>query len=394
MSEPSPVVHVVVAGEVGGAERMLIDLARGNTDRPHTVALMTPSKRLRDLLLDARLTIDDRGTVREGPLPYIAQSLGPRDAAWLSQVISSRRAKIAHLHTFGSQVLGTRAARRMGSRIVRTEHSTRVYDDLTCWPFSRWSLRRANAVVCISEHVRRVAVARAPWAACMMQVVPNGVDLEKFVVAQWPDDPPDNRVRFVSVGRLEPRKGTDIALQALAHVPNAVLDIVGEGDDRDKLEKLRCKLGVTSRVRFLGFLSDVRQAVANADLALSSARAEGLGIALLEAMAAGRAVVALPTGGIPEFVKDGETGWLARCNSVEALIDAMRNAASAGREAWRTLGNQARAVVAARYSTRAMRAGYERTYAAVDRGVGAPFMAPDREGAMNRAPTTNKTLIS
>ncbi|MCL2725258.1 MAG: glycosyltransferase family 4 protein [Polyangiaceae bacterium] len=367
MSEPSRVVHVVVAGEVGGAERMLVDLVHGNTDRVHAVALMTPSARLRDLLYDARIDVDDRGPVREGPLAYLSQALGPGDAAWLSSVMASRRAKIAHLHTFGSQVLGTRAAGRVGARVIRTEHSTRVYEDPSCWPFSRWSLRRADAAVCISEHVRRVAMERAPWATKKLLIVPNGVDLDKFAAAPWPDAAPSDRVRFVMVGRLEPRKGVDVALSAMVHVPNAVLDVVGEGEERKKLEALASELHIADRVQFFGFTEDVRARVAAADLALSSARAEGLGIALLEAMALGRAVVALPTGGIPEFVIDGETGWLARNHSVASLASVMRQAMCAGREAWRTLGTQARALVARRYCIRAMRAGYERTYAAMDR---------------------------
>src|SRR5688572_30230308 len=174
------VVHVVVAGEIGGAERMLVDLARAPTKRPHAIALFTPNTRLRDLLADAAIPIDDRGPVYEGPLPYLARTLGSSDVRWLQDVLVRRRAKIVHLHTFASQVLGTRAALRVGAKVLRTEHSTRVYDDPSCRPFSLWSLRRVHAAVCISDHVRRVAIARAPWAEPKMSVIPNGVDVSRF----------------------------------------------------------------------------------------------------------------------------------------------------------------------------------------------------------------------
>lgn len=361
MNEPVPVLHVVVAGEVGGAERMLVDLASGTTERQHTIALMTPSARLRSLFFDAGLVVDDRGPVRENPASYLLRSLGPFDVAWLTQTIRARRAGIVHLHTFGSQVLGTRAALRTGARIVRTEHSTRVYDDPSCWFFSRWSLRRADAAVCISEHVRDVALHRAPWAERTFRVVPNGIDVERFAPAPHATRGPNDRVRFVMVGRLEPRKGIDIALHALNEVPRAELEIVGEGESRAELERLAAQLGVSPRVRFAGYQSDVRDALARADVALSSARAEGLGIALLEAMAQERAIVALPTGGIPEFVKDGDTGWLASSSTSHALAAAMRAAIDQQSERTRR-ARRARELVVARYSLASMRASYETLY--------------------------------
>lgn len=358
----SPVVHVVVAGEVGGAERMLVDLARA-PDRSHTIALMTPSERLRALLRDAGLDVDDRGPVKEHAAAYLARSLGPRDVAWLEDVVTRRGARIVHLHTFASQVVGTRAALRVGARVVRTEHSTRVYDDPSCWPFSRWSLRRADVVACISEHVRRVAASKAPWAASRMRVVPNGVDIALFAPA--PPPAPAPRTRFVMVGRLEPRKGVDVALEALAEVPGAELAIVGEGPSRAALERRAAELGVAARARFVGFAPDVRDAVAGADFALSSSRAEGLGVALLEAMAMERPVVALPTGGVPEVVAPG-TGWLADGSTARDLARAMRDAVAAGPEEQRARARRARAHVVARFSIDAMRAAYERAYAELD----------------------------
>lgn len=358
------VVHVVVAGEVGGAERMLVDLARGQDARRHTVALLTPSERLRALFRDAGLEVDDRGPVRESPVSYLARSLGPRDAAWVAGIMTRRGATIAHLHTFGSQVVGTRAAQRAGAKVVRTEHSTRVYDDPSCWPFSRWSLARADAVVCISEHVARVAEAKAPWAAAKMSVVANGVDTAHFAPRTPPPraSAPSAPLRFVALGRLDPRKGLDVALQALALVPGARLDIVGDGDRRAELEDLAARVGVGGRVRFVGFVDDVRAAIASADVALSSARAEGLGIALLEAMAMERSVVALPTGGVPEIVTDGDTGWLAHGRGPEALARVMQEAVDRPDEVVRR-GQRARAAVEARFSIEVMRRGYEAVYA-------------------------------
>jgi glycosyltransferase involved in cell wall biosynthesis len=243
------VVHVVVAGEIGGAERMLVDLASraAATGVEHAVALRTPSDALRRMLRDAGLRVHDRGPAREGPLPFLWSTLGPRDVAWLRGVLAEERAAIVHLHTFASQVVGTRAARLAGARVVRTEHSTRVYDDPTCWPFSRWSLARADACVAVSEHVRRVAIARAPWAAGKMRVVHNGVDTARFAPSS---EPKPDAFTFVTVGRLEPRKGVDLALEALAGVPAARLEIVGDGQDRALLEGRPARWGCPTAPSF------------------------------------------------------------------------------------------------------------------------------------------------
>jgi glycosyltransferase involved in cell wall biosynthesis len=376
MSGNGAVVHVVVAGEVGGAERMLVDLARtagtGAPRRKHSIALLTPSDRLRALFRDAGLELDDRGPVRESPLSYLARSFGARDAEWIAGVVRKRGAKIVHLHTFGSQVVGTRGARRAGARVVRTEHSTRVYDDPSCWPFSRWSLARVDAVVAISEHVASVARAKAPWAEGKLRVVPNGVDAEYFAPragagarTRTSASTGAEALRFVALGRLDRRKGLDVAFAALARVPGAVLDVVGDGDERAALVAEAARLGVSDRVRFLGWVDDVRSAIAEADVALSSARAEGLGIALLEAMAMERTVVALPTGGVPEIVADGATGWLAHGHGAEALARVMQDAVER-RDEVRARSVRARASVVARFSIEAMRRGYDAVYDTLD----------------------------
>jgi glycosyltransferase involved in cell wall biosynthesis len=354
------VVHVVVAGEVGGAERMLADLATGEgTGVDHAVALMTPNDALRRLLRDAGLRVHDRGPVREGPLPFLWHSLGPRDVAWLAGVLRGEGARVAHLHTFASQVVGTRAALRAGARVLRTEHSARVYDDPSCWPFSRWSLARADACVAVSAHVRAVAVARAPWAAGKTRVVHNGVDVERFTPREGPKA---EAFTLVLVGRLERRKGVDLALRALARAPGVRLEVVGDGEERAALERVVRQLGVGDRARFHGYVADARPIVARAHAALCASRDEGLGIALLEAMAMGLPVVGFAVGGVPEIVEDGATGALCAAGDVDALAGTMREAAGA-RERLAVMGAAATKGVRTGFSKASMRAGYAAVYA-------------------------------
>lgn len=358
------VVHVVCAGEIGGAERMLVDLARGKGERTHAIALFTPNDGLRALFRDAGLDVIDRGPVREGPVPFLKSTFGDGDVRWLSGVLERRHAKIVHLHTFASQVLGTRAAKNVRAHAVRTEHSTRVYDDPSCWPFARWSLQRADRVVCISEHVHRVARTRAPFLdPSRVAVVHNGVDTTHFDgLPAAPETRAD--VRFVALGRLDPRKGLDLAFEALAKVRAASLDVVGDGEGRAALESCARRWGVTDRVTFSGHMVDVRPAIARADVVLSSAREEGLGIALLEAMAMSRPVVAVPVGGIVEIVRDGETGWLSGARTADELARSMQAAIDDPAERSRR-GALSRARAVTHFSVDAMRTAYERVYASL-----------------------------
>ena len=359
MSSGVRVLHVVSAGELGGAERMLVDLAKGETDT-HTIALFSPSERVRSTFREEGLRVVERPVRSEGPLAILVRSLGPADVAWLSGVISDTQADVVHLHTFGSQVVGTRAALGRNRAIVRTEHSTRVFDDPSCWAFARFCIPKATVSCAVSTAVLEVARAKAKGAVARMRVVPNGVRLEGF-----PELPPriaSGPKRAVVIGRLEPRKGIDIVLRAVARVPDLHLDVCGDGPDAPMLRELARSLGIVGRTRFLGHTSDVLGALRDVDIVLSGARKEGLGLALLEAMATGRVVVATPVGGVPEFVLDGSTGFLATDGSPEGLARAAIRALGMSATHHEALVRRARALVVEKYSLDAMRVAYAAIY--------------------------------
>lgn len=356
------VLHVVVAGEVGGAERMLADLVThpDETGAEHAIALFSPCETVHRFFaqLPSGVPVFDPGRSREGALGTLWRSFAPTDAAWLAGCVRRSHASIVHLHTFGSHVVGVRAARATRSRILRTEHSTRVYDDASCWPFSRWSLARTCVAVAVSRHVRARAIARAGALGEPMRVVHNGVDVDAFVPTAPPDD--GRPFTFLCVGRLEPRKGIDLAIEAMTSVPDARLDIVGEGAEGARLAARVCALGLVNRVRFFGRVDDVRPFMASSHALVSSSREEGLGIANLEAMACGRPVVALPTGGIPEIVTDGETGFLAATQDALALASRMRDVMNAAD--LQAIGDRARKFVEKNASSVAMCRAYGEIY--------------------------------
>jgi glycosyltransferase involved in cell wall biosynthesis len=367
------VVHVVVAGDIGGAERLLVDLASypDASRAEHSIALMTPNRGLARLFTDAGLSVHDRGNVRENPLAYLWRSLGPSDTAWVEGVIREEGAAVAHLHTFASHVVGTRAARRAGVPVIRTEHHIAYFTDPSCAPFTRWSLRRVDASVAISEYVARFVKETMGPIGAASYVVRNGVDTAYF--APRPTERSDaDPFTFVVACRLEAWKGVDLVVRAIALVDGARLVVVGDGAERARLEAMARDLGVADRVVFAGYVRDPREQIAAADVAVNSSKDEPLGLSILEALAMGKPVVAFSGGGVPEIVHHGETGWLVRERTVEALAEKLREAArDRGRAA--AMGERGRRFAVGECDVRVMCEGYGRVYDAVTaRADGAP----------------------
>lgn len=355
------VVHVVVAGDIGGAERFLVDLARRpeRSAAEHRLALMTPNPRLREMFKDAGLVVDDRGPVRADPLSYLWRAFGPRDIAWLTGVIETTAADIVHVHTYASHILGVRAAIRCGLPVLRTEHGIQHYTDPSCALFRRWALRHTDRVVGVSDYVARFVRQWAPKVADRVSVVRNGVDAGYFHAAEPPSDGP---FTFALVCRLEPWKQADMVIAAVARVPGIRVRIAGSGSAEQRLRAQAQALGVADRVDFLGYLADPRPVIAASHAAINSSRDEPLGLSVLEALAMCRPVVAFSGGGIPEIVQDGETGWLVRERNIAALAKALaRAAADPSRAA--ALGMNARRFVENEATIERMCEGYRRVYA-------------------------------
>ncbi|HET6149704.1 MAG TPA: glycosyltransferase family 4 protein [Polyangia bacterium] len=369
---PGAVVHLVVAGEVGGAERMLASLARpAGGPRRHLVALLSDAPAPAALFARARVEVvrPPAHAARRWSWPLPAGTIGGAGVAWLASLLRANAAVAVQLHTFASHMMGTRAGWLAGVPVIRTEHSTRVYDHWLCRPFSAWALRRASAVVAVSDHLRRHIAARASGLAAPVLVIPNGV---AWCAVAPPPLPATGPLRLGLVARLEPRKGVDRALAALALAgapADIQLDIVGDGPCRPALQRQAAALGLAGRARFWGYRPDPETVIAATDAVVCSSRQEGLGVALLEAMALGRPVIATPVGGVPEIVGDGDTGWLARDGSVDALAAALTAAARAGRAEIGRRGARARATVERRFTEAHMRAAYEAVYRSLEQAA-------------------------
>jgi glycosyltransferase involved in cell wall biosynthesis len=239
---------------------------------------------------------------------------------------------------------------------VRTEHGVRHYRDPSCALFRHWALRHTDRIVAVSAFVARTVGTLAPYAR--IQVVVNGIDLARFQPAPPPADGP---FTISAVSRLDPIKRLTLAIEAVARTPTVRLNIVGEGRERGKLERLARERGVESRVRFLGHLPDPRSAIAASDAVINCTREEGLPLAVLEAAAMQRPAIAFDGGGMPEIVQDHRTGWLVKIDTVDAFAATVAEA-SASRPRAAELGVAARNWVEGRFGIDGMCKSYAAIY--------------------------------
>jgi glycosyltransferase involved in cell wall biosynthesis len=128
----------------------------------------------------------------------------------------------------------------------------------------------------------------------------------------------------LTLARLDRQKGLPVLLHAASLVPDAVFVIAGEGPERPALEALRTELDLEGRVQLLGQRDDVSELLARCDLFVLPSLFEGLPLSLLEAMAAGKPVIATAIAGTLEAVTDGETGLLAPPGDAAALASRIR----------------------------------------------------------------------
>jgi glycosyltransferase involved in cell wall biosynthesis len=189
-----------------------------------------------------------------------------------------------------------------------------------------------DAIAAISGGVRD-ALTASGVPSTAIRVIPSGIDTAPF------DAPFDRaaararlgiapgRILAIQVAALAPHKSQTTLLHAAARLreraPSLVTWIAGEGRLRGALLAEHARLGLDDRVRFLGFREDVVDLLRAADLFVLSSYLEGLGTSVLDAMAAGLPVVATRVGGVPEIVRDGETGLLVPPRDPEALAAAM-----------------------------------------------------------------------
>jgi glycosyltransferase involved in cell wall biosynthesis len=236
----------------------------------------------------------------------------------------------------------------------------------------RYELDRADAVIAISRQIEQSLIAGGV-SGNNVRTVYSGIDLSKKQPSHDSQairqmiGVPDGAVLIGTIANLFPRKGYEVMLRAFPAIVRAVSTvhyvIVGSDDNdyADRLKRLAHELKIADRVHIVGFQDPVQPFLAALDLYAHPALMEGFGIAVVEAMAMGKAVVATTTGGLPEVVAQGETGLLVPPGDVESLAETVVSLLQ-DRVRREQMGNRGMARAHERFSLDASVAQVERLY--------------------------------
>ena len=275
------------------------------------------------------------------------QDLGPLGLAWeLGQALRRHATDVLHAHGYKQSVLGAVAGRAAGVRwYVKTEHGR--IEPSTGWGCTKmsfyrrldhWVARRAtDRVIAVSLDLYRHLVTSLPEQ--QVTLIRSGLDPRRIAVTVSPSEIrrglgiSEHAPLLGSAGRLVPVKGLGYFLEAarglLEELPEARFLIIGDGPLRSDLERQAHDMGISHAVHFPGFRPDVFNVLSALDVFVMPSIHEGLPMALLEASALGKPIVASAVGGIPEVLRDLQ-GWLVSPGDVPALTRACLAALAGG----------------------------------------------------------------
>jgi glycosyltransferase involved in cell wall biosynthesis len=180
-----------------------------------------------------------------------------------------------------------------------------------------------------ADTIQTISHFLADWARTLgykgrIEVIPNGVDTRKFELTNIRKQK-ENTV-LISASRLVKKNGMEDVINALAHLPeNVVFQVIGSGLLEGSLKVQVKKLKLENRVTFLGFLNqdEIPKYLHQADIFIRPSLSEGMGNSFIEAMAAGLPIIATPVGGIPDFLRDGETGLFCEVHNPQSICETV-----------------------------------------------------------------------
>jgi len=353
--------------DCGGLERIVLDLAALGTkcaqevgviclERPGTLANQAEA-------LGARVFCAHKGP-----------GIRPKTVARLRRFFGEAQPDIIHSHHIAALFYaGPAAVRFRNARIVHTEHG-RYYDSRrrTRW-LGRIAAQFASRFFCVSRDIADAVVAHRVAPHRKVVVIPNGIDTALLarrdrstsIELRRSLGIPDSAPVIGTVGRLNEIKRHDMLLRAFAKVRSVVPDcrlvIVGDGPLMSDLRALAQALDVDRACHFAGYQTDMVRYYHTFDVFALTSRSEGMPLAVIEACAAGVAVVAARVGGVPEIIEDGRTGTLFEPSDegslTKALLDLIADPALA-----RSMGEAGARGAQSRFDVKRMAEEYHHQY--------------------------------
>ena len=344
------IVHVLQWLEVGGAETVALQLARRQVLDGCAVTLISlsgSSGPMAPTFLGAGVTIIGL----DGP-----SGLDPKLGVRCTAALARLRPHVIHTHDPRSLVYAALPGRALGARVIHTKHGIDIDT-----PRRKRLIRAASvglsALIAVSDETAAVAKA-GECAAHKVRVIRNGIDTEPQQISRQAArarlglDP--HAWLVGAIGRLEPIKGSDILVEAARDLDADVV-LIGDGSLAETLRQT-----APPNVHLLGTRTNAAELLPAFDVFVLPSRGEGLPLALLEAMASGRAIVATQVGGVPDAL--GDTGLLVPPEQPAQLAAAIARYRT-DPDLHHHQQHAAKARVQAQYSVHQMAAAYADVYA-------------------------------
>jgi len=326
---PWHVVHVLGSLRVGGAERSVVNYLQAADRRRfrHSVLCLTEAGALAALVRELGIPVHVR---------RVRWRTGARDVLSLAAWLRRERAAVVHSHLYYGSLWG-RAAGLVARvpALVTTEHGKELWKNRAQLWLGRQLSRRTCRHIVVSEDGLRLRIEREGLDPDRLTRIANGV-----VVTGTPDPERRRRVRDAlglddrqpvvgTVGRTVAAKGYPDLLAALARLrpghPDLRWLLIGDGPERPALLAAAAKAGLDDVVIAAGQRTDIPDLLAAMDVFVMPSLREGLPVALLEAMATGRACLVTDTGGMPEAVDHGQAGVVVPAGDPAALGTALES---------------------------------------------------------------------
>ncbi|MDP3790622.1 MAG: glycosyltransferase family 4 protein [Candidatus Omnitrophota bacterium] len=365
------VLHVNTHMNIGGIGRYILSLCNAMKKMGIDCSVASSGGNLEDELKENGIKHKYIGIKTKFEFgPKVFSAVSP-----LANIIMEEGVNLVHAHTRVSQVVSFLASRKAEAHYVSTCHGF-FKPKLSRKLFDTWGER----VVAISEPVKAHLERDFGINSERIGLIHNGVDMDKFS-KNFSNDEISKLKRSITlkegpvvgtIGRLSSVKGQKFLIEAMKNVISknnlAQCLIIGEGPEEDELKKLAVDLGIENNVKFAGpIYKDANMYLACMDVFVLPSIKEGLGLALLEAMAAARPCVASDIGGIRDIVKDRDNGMLVPVADISAMADSISKLLSDKAAAMR-LGQNGREFVKENFSITVMAEKMSRLYREVVSG--------------------------
>jgi glycosyltransferase involved in cell wall biosynthesis len=318
------ILHAIETSIPGGAETMLISLVERLDKRRYEPVVC--------LLADGWLDTELR---KRGIETAILPQRPGLDWTWIVnfvKLIRRRGIELMHAQEFAMNTCCSIASALTGIPVVTTVQGKNYYPDKRRRRLAYRFVSKQSRMIAVSEDLRRFLIEHVGIRDEQLTTIYNGIDARKYRVDHGERAAirnelglDDTQPVIGTAGSLYPVKGHIHLLHAMVivakTVPDAVCVIAGRGDLLGQLQTTAAALGIERNVRFLGFRPDVPAVLKALDVFVLPSLSEGFSLALLEALAAGKPVVATRVGGNPEVVADGRNGFLVPREDPKALAE-------------------------------------------------------------------------